>query len=42
MVDPDDRLYFPTKYSVGLTISVLVGHAASPVWESHDPGDQAV
>ncbi len=26
MVDPDDLLYFPTKYSVGLGLYVLVGH----------------
>lgn len=26
MVDKDDLLYFPTKYSVGLALYVLVGH----------------
>jgi transcriptional regulator with XRE-family HTH domain len=26
MVDEDDLLYFPTKYSVGLALYVLVGH----------------
>jgi transcriptional regulator with XRE-family HTH domain len=26
MVDADDLLYFPTKYSVGLALYVLVGH----------------
>ncbi len=29
MVDKDDLLYFPTKYSVGLALYVLVGHQAS-------------
>jgi transcriptional regulator with XRE-family HTH domain len=28
MVDKDDLLYFPTKYSVGLALYVLVGHRA--------------
>jgi transcriptional regulator with XRE-family HTH domain len=30
MVDKDDLLYFPTKYSVGLALYVLVGHEVSP------------
>lgn len=30
MVDEDDLLYFPTKYSVGLGLYVLVGHSRSP------------
>ncbi len=29
MVDKDDLLYFPTKYSVGLALYVLVGHEVS-------------
>jgi transcriptional regulator with XRE-family HTH domain len=29
MVDEDDLLYFPTKYSVGLALYVLVGHEVS-------------
>lgn len=29
MVDEDDLLYFPTKYSVGLALYVLVGHDVS-------------
>lgn len=29
MVDEDDLLYFPTKYSVGLALYVLVGHEIS-------------
>lgn len=35
MVDEDDLLYFPTIYSVGLALYVLVGHDASPAWTSH-------
>lgn len=30
MVDKDELLYFPDRYSVGLALYVLVGHAASP------------
>ncbi len=30
MVDKDDLLYFPTKYSVGLALYVLVGHHVRP------------
>jgi transcriptional regulator with XRE-family HTH domain len=30
MVDEDDLLYFPTRYSVGLGLYVLVGHEESP------------
>jgi len=37
MVDEDDLLYFPTKYSVGLALYVLVGHDASLDHEAH-PG----
>ena len=40
MVDADDLLYFPTTYSVGLLIYVLVGHEASPRWKSREPGDR--
>ena len=29
MVDEDDLLYFPTRYSVGLALYVLVGHGAA-------------
>ncbi|MBA3809894.1 MAG: helix-turn-helix domain-containing protein [Solirubrobacterales bacterium] len=29
MVDEDELLYFPTQYSVGLAVYVLVGHSAS-------------
>jgi transcriptional regulator with XRE-family HTH domain len=35
MVDVDDLLYFPTVYSVGLALYVLVGHDASPMWRAH-------
>jgi hypothetical protein len=35
MVDTDDLLYFPTVYSVGLGLYVLVGHDASPAWTGH-------
>jgi hypothetical protein len=35
MVDEDDLLYFPTIYSVGLGLYVLVGHNASPAWTGH-------
>lgn len=38
MVDEDDLLYFPTKYSVGLAVYVLVGHDASPDWPKPGPG----
>jgi transcriptional regulator with XRE-family HTH domain len=37
MVDADDLLYFPLKYSVGLGLYVLVGHDDSPHWQAHDP-----
>jgi transcriptional regulator with XRE-family HTH domain len=30
MVDKDELLYFPDRYSVGLALYVLVGHEASP------------
>lgn len=39
MVDEDDLLYFPTVYSVGLALYVMVGHDASPRWAKHDTGD---
>lgn len=32
MVDTDDLLYFPTAYSVGLGLYVLVGHDSRPNW----------
>lgn len=32
MVDEDDLLYFPDRYSVGLGLYVLVGHDASLEW----------
>jgi len=32
MVDADDLLYFPSRYSVGLGLYVLVGHEGSPPW----------
>ena len=32
MVDADDLLYFPTQYSMGLGMYVLVGHDGSPLW----------
>lgn len=32
MVDTDDLLYFPSVYSVGLALYVLIGHEASPPW----------
>jgi transcriptional regulator with XRE-family HTH domain len=35
MVDVDDLLYFPLKYSVGLGLYVLVGHDASPEWRGN-------
>lgn len=35
MVDENDLLYFPTVYSVGLGLYVLVGHDASPPWPRH-------
>ena len=41
MVDEDGLLYFPTKYSVGLAVYVLVGHDASPEWSKCGPGDRA-
>ncbi len=31
MVDEDDLLFFPTKYSVGLALYVLVGHDTSTI-----------
>jgi transcriptional regulator with XRE-family HTH domain len=36
MVDTDDLLCFPTIYSVGLALYVLVGHDASPGWPPVD------
>ena len=39
MVDTDDLLYFPTIYSVGLALYVLVGHDASPTWTGHSGED---
>ena len=39
MVDADDLLYFPTIYSVGLALYVLVGHDASPAWTGHGNED---
>jgi transcriptional regulator with XRE-family HTH domain len=39
MVDADDLLYFPTIYSVGLALYVLVGHDASPAWTGHSGKD---
>jgi transcriptional regulator with XRE-family HTH domain len=36
MVDTDDLLYFPTVYSVGVSLYVLVGHDASPAWPPAD------
>jgi transcriptional regulator with XRE-family HTH domain len=41
MVDEDDLLYFPTVYSVGLGLYVMVGHDASPNWTAHK-GDNPV
>jgi transcriptional regulator with XRE-family HTH domain len=41
MVDKDDLLFFPTVYSVGLGLYVLVGHDASPAWTGHS-GDNLV
>jgi hypothetical protein len=38
MVDEDDLLYFPTSYSVGLAVYVLVGHDANPEWSKRSPG----
>ncbi|MGD1057370.1 MAG: NBR1-Ig-like domain-containing protein [Solirubrobacteraceae bacterium] len=35
MVDADDLLYFPTVYSVGLGLYVLVGHDGSPTLPRH-------
>jgi len=35
MVDEDDLLYFPTVYSVGLGLYVMVGHDASPTSGGH-------
>ena len=35
VVDADDLLYFPTIYSVGLGLYVMVGHDASPGWTGH-------
>lgn len=32
-------LYFPSKYSVGLGLYVLVGHDASPEWTGHGAED---
>jgi len=37
MVDDDDLLYFPDRYSVGLGLYVLVGHDTEGV--GHTPGD---
>jgi transcriptional regulator with XRE-family HTH domain len=37
MVDKDDLLYFPDRYSVGLGLYVLVGHSAQGT--GHLPGD---
>jgi len=42
MVDEDDLLHFPTKYSVGLALYVLVGHGPSPELEGRtgaQPGE---
>jgi len=39
MVDADDLLYFPTKYSVGLGLYVLVGHDEGEAWAGVEPGD---
>jgi transcriptional regulator with XRE-family HTH domain len=39
MVDEDDLLYFPTEYSVGLALYVLVGHSGSPPATGHAPID---
>lgn len=39
MVDEDDLLYFPTVYSVGLALYVMVGHDASPGWAEHRTED---
>jgi hypothetical protein len=41
MVDEDDLLYFPTQYSVGLAVYVLVGHDASPDWSRPIPSTPA-
>jgi transcriptional regulator with XRE-family HTH domain len=35
MVDEDDLLYFPTVYSVGLGLYVLVGHELNSEWTKH-------
>ncbi|HKP90637.1 MAG TPA: NBR1-Ig-like domain-containing protein [Thermoleophilaceae bacterium] len=40
MVDKDDLLFFPTKYSVGLALYVLVGHDSASSWGPRDPGDR--
>jgi transcriptional regulator with XRE-family HTH domain len=39
MVDRDELLYFPDKYSVGLGLYVLVGHELPKV-SPHRPGDR--
>jgi transcriptional regulator with XRE-family HTH domain len=39
MVDAEDLLYFPTVYSVGLGLYVLVGHDASPERIGHSGED---
>jgi hypothetical protein len=41
MVDDDDLLYFPDRYSVGLALYVLVGHDASEPGSRRDKSDPA-
>lgn len=40
MVDEDDLLYFPTRYSVGVALYVLVGHENGPKSTRHGAGDR--
>jgi transcriptional regulator with XRE-family HTH domain len=40
MVDEDDLLYFPTVYSVGLGLYVLVGHDVDSGWHTHGDNSQ--